>query len=136
MRSAGAATALLCDDVARSSRLFTDHLGFIPTVELDWYVDLIHPDHPDHHVAFVQRDHDSLPDAVRGDGRHELYLALVVDDVPAEVARLDAAGVPIVVPVHDKPWGQRRAFVGGQDGPLIELLQPIDPDPDWQDREG
>ena len=136
MRVAMSATAVLCADVEHSSRLFIDHLGFEATVQLDWYIDLVHPDQPGHHLAFVQRDHASLPDGLRGGDEGGFYVALVIDEVEAEVERLAEAGVPVVVPVSDEPWGQRRGFIGGADGLLVELLQITEPDPEWLRAQG
>ena len=49
-------------------------------------------------------------------------LGFKVDDVDAVVAELEAAGVPIVTPPTDRPWGQRTAYARDPDGHLLELV--------------
>jgi catechol 2,3-dioxygenase-like lactoylglutathione lyase family enzyme len=130
MSTTGMATALVCADPRATSALFVDHLGFSKTVDLDWFVDLVHPAHPDQHLAFLQQGHPSLPEPIRGTLAGGVYITLVVDDVRVEAARLSAAGVPALGDVRDEPWGQRRIFIQGE-GLLVELLQPIPPDRAW-----
>jgi catechol 2,3-dioxygenase-like lactoylglutathione lyase family enzyme len=47
----------------------------------------------------------------------------------AEEARLRAAGVPILKPTTDEPYGQRHFFCGDPDGTLIYVIELITPDP-------
>jgi uncharacterized glyoxalase superfamily protein PhnB len=44
-----------------------------------------------------------------------------VDDVDAAVARLAAAGAPIVGQPEDQPWGERVARMRDPDGNLVYL---------------
>jgi hypothetical protein len=37
----------------------------------------------------------------------------------------------IVLPLVTEPWGQRRFQVTGPDGLVVEVLQPVDPSPEW-----
>ena len=47
-----------------------------------------------------------------------------VDDIDAEMARLEAAGVRVVLPITDTPTGSRLSYIEGPDDVLIELVQP------------
>ena len=47
-----------------------------------------------------------------------------VADLEAELARLAAAGVRIVLPLTATPTGSRLAYIEGPDDVLIELVQP------------
>ena len=47
-----------------------------------------------------------------------------VTDLEAELARLEAAGVRIVLPLTATPTGSRLAYIEGPDDVLIELVQP------------
>ncbi|HEX6255657.1 MAG TPA: VOC family protein [Euzebyales bacterium] len=49
-------------------------------------------------------------------------LGFKVDDVDAAYAELVAAGADAVTAPHDRPWGQRTAYVADPDGHLIELV--------------
>ena len=56
-----------------------------------------------------------------------LALWLQVRDVAAEQARLAAAGVPIVRPAREEPWGLVEAWVEDPDGVRIVLVE-VPPD--------
>ena len=47
-----------------------------------------------------------------------------VADLEGELARLEAAGVRVVLPLTDTPTGSRLAYIEGPDDVLIELVQP------------
>lgn len=52
-------------------------------------------------------------------------VALVVDDVDAEAARLREAGVEILSGPLDRPWGHRTVHLADPDGLIVELAQEI-----------
>ncbi len=52
-----------------------------------------------------------------------------VDDCDRAVELLAAAGVAVVEPPTDQPWGERVARVRDPDGRLVVLGQEADPDP-------
>ncbi|MFG3117138.1 VOC family protein [Streptomyces sp. NPDC048197] len=136
MRFAKLGTALLTDDVAASTRFYVDHFGFQPLVELDWYASLQHPQHPDCALDFTLRGHEAMPSDFRHQKTAGALLGFLVEDAAAEEAALRDKGVPIAVPLRDEPWGQRRFNVWAPEGTLIEVLQTIDPDPEWMAAQG
>ncbi|MFG2098467.1 VOC family protein [Streptomyces sp. NPDC048612] len=136
MRIAKLGTALLTDDVAASTRFYTDHFGFRPLAELDWYASLHHPQHPDYTLDFVQRGHEAMPAGFRTQETGGALLGFLVTDAAAEEAALRAKGVPLAEPLRDEPWGQRRFNVWAPEGTLIEVLQNIAPDPEWMAAQG
>ena len=52
-------------------------------------------------------------------------LGLVSDDPAAGYARAIAAGATAVVPVKEKPWGQKVGYVRDLDGCLVEICSPM-----------
>jgi lactoylglutathione lyase len=50
-------------------------------------------------------------------------IALFVEDVDAEHARLRAAGVAVLAPPTDRPWGERTLHVADADGNVVELTR-------------
>jgi catechol 2,3-dioxygenase-like lactoylglutathione lyase family enzyme len=123
--------AVAAEDPAASAAWFTMHFGFKAGVDLGWYVSTQHPDHPNLSLDFVDRGHESWPAVTRGKAVVGTLLAFLVTDVDAECERLRAAGLNVVMPLVTEPWGQRRFQVAGPDGLLIEVLQPVAPDPQW-----
>jgi uncharacterized glyoxalase superfamily protein PhnB len=128
--------ALTAEDPAASARWFVDHFGFTINVDIGWYVNTQHPAHQNLSLDFVQRDHESWSDAVRGRTVAGTLLAVLVDDVDAEHERLTAAGLAVVLPLATEPWGQRRFQVAGPDGVVVEVLQLVEPDPEWMAANG
>jgi uncharacterized glyoxalase superfamily protein PhnB len=123
--------AVAAQNPAASAAWFATHFGFAVGIDLGWYVNTQHADHPNVSLDFVQRDHESWPEATRGKPVVGTLLAFLVTDVDAEFARLSAAGLEVVMPLVTELWGQRRFQVAGPDGLLVEVLQVVAPDPQW-----
>lgn len=123
--------AVAAADPGASAAWFRDHFGFQIGIDLGWYTSTQHPGLANVSLDFVQRDHESWPDATRGKNVVGTLLALLVSDVDAEHERLSTAGLEVVLPPVTEPWGQRRFQVAGPDGLLVEVLQTVAPDPQW-----
>jgi catechol 2,3-dioxygenase-like lactoylglutathione lyase family enzyme len=123
--------ALMADDPAASAQWFVDHFGFTVNTDIGWYVNTRHEGHANLSLDFVQRDHASSPDVLRGKRVAGTLLAFLVDDVDAEERRLREAGLDFVLSIATEGWGQRRFQVTGPDGLVVEVLQMVPPDPDW-----
>ena len=62
-----------------------------------------------------------------------MFLTFQVLDAAAELARLREAGVPIVYPLRDEPWGQRRFALRDPAGTWLDIVQQIEPTPGFWD---
>ena len=51
------------------------------------------------------------------------HFGFVVDDIDADMARMDAAGIRVVLPITEVPGGGRLSYIEGPDNVLIELVQ-------------
>lgn len=127
-------TAYAVGDPTAAGQWFEQQLGFGVLVDLGWYVSTQHPDHPELRIDFVRSDHETWPAPVPG--VVGAMLALVVTDVDAEHERLVAGGATVLKPLVTEPWGQRRVQVAGPGGLIVELVQPVDPDPAWMAAQG
>ena len=70
------------------------------------------------------------------DGVRGVVCALVVDDVDGLHDQLASRDVAVLKPLVTEPWGQRRVQVAGPDGLVVELVQPVAPDPAWMAAQG
>jgi lactoylglutathione lyase len=52
-------------------------------------------------------------------------IAFATDDVPAAVARAEAAGAKVVQTATEMPWGQTVAYVTDLDGFFVEICTPM-----------
>lgn len=68
-------------------------------------------------------------DGGAGGGAAPMALWLQVPDVDAAHAALAAAGVEVLEPPADRPWGLREAWVADPDGVRIALVQVPDDHP-------
>lgn len=127
-------TAYATADPTASGAWLAEHLGFRVLVDLGWYVSTQHPDLQDLRVDLVRGDQGTWPAPVAGVAG--AMLALVVDDVDAAHTRMTAAGVRVLEDLVTEPWGQRRFQAAGPDGLVVELVQPVAPDPAWMAAQG
>ena len=54
------------------------------------------------------------------------HFGFVVDDIDADMARMDAAGIRVVLPITEVSGGARLSYIEGPDNVLIELVQRRD----------
>ena len=73
-------------------------------------------------VIFLRRGLPTLPADQREDHARGLILALTVDDLDGELARLQAEGVPITMPLTEEEWGERAFQVRDPNGVIVQLV--------------
>jgi uncharacterized glyoxalase superfamily protein PhnB len=121
---------LLTDRVAETARFYSDHFRFAPKFESDWYVHLQSAEDPAVNIAILAGDHETIP--ATGRGRVcGLLINFEVEDVDAEFARAEAAGLPILLPLRDEPFGQRHFITRDPAGVMIDVITPIPPSPEF-----
>ena len=112
------------------AEFYVQHFGFRYAAQLDWYVSLQHADLNGFFLDFMDGHHPAAPASLQGQ-TSKPFVAFTVDDAQAEAQRLEGAGLTLLKPVTDEPWGQRRFQVGGPNGAVIEVVQRIAPDAGW-----
>jgi uncharacterized glyoxalase superfamily protein PhnB len=66
-----------------------------------------------------------------------MILTIEVADVEAAYAALTATGAPIVHPLTDEPWGQRRFMTKDPAGVLVDVVEQREPaDGFWEQYPG
>ena len=121
-------------DVAATADFYIQHFGFTPVFESDWYVQLRGGDRQNE-LAIIGFDHESIPPAGR-QPTSGLILSLGVADAAADAVRLADAGVPIVQALRDEVFGQRHFIAADPNGIFVDIITPIEPDPDWLAQQG
>ena len=121
MKINASAVSLNVDDVDASARFLTAHFGFTEDMSADGFVSLARPD-TGMNVVFLRRGMDMLPEDQRHDHAAGLILAFEVDNLEAEMARLQAEGVTVTMPLRSEEWGERAFQVRDPNGVIIELL--------------
>jgi uncharacterized glyoxalase superfamily protein PhnB len=121
MKITASAVSLNVDDVAASARFLTSHFGFTEEMSADGFVSLARPD-AGMNVVYLRRGMQMLPEDQRDDHAGGLILAFVVDDLEAELARLQDEGVAVTMPLRSEEWGERAFQVRDPNGVIVELL--------------
>ena len=124
MHITSSAVSLNVDDVAASSRFLVEHFGFREEMAADGFASLARKD-AGMNVVYLRRGLESLPEDQRHDHAAGLILAFVVGDLEGELARLQAEGVTITMPLTEEKWGERAFQVRDPNGVIIQLV-------DWQ----
>ena len=124
---------LLVDDVTASAGFYTEHMGFEPTFESEWYVSLRHRENPAYELAIISQDHETIPEGFRRP-TSALLLNFEVPSVESEYGRLQAAGAQILQPLEDLPAGQRHFICRAPGGVMVDVIQEIPPDPEFAEQ--
>jgi uncharacterized glyoxalase superfamily protein PhnB len=121
MQITGTAVSLNVDDVAASSAFLAEHFGFREEMSADGFASLTRDD-AGTSVVFLRRGLATLPDDQRDEHARGLILAFVVDDLEGELARLQAEGVAITMPLTVEEWGERAFQVRDPNGVVVQLV--------------
>jgi uncharacterized glyoxalase superfamily protein PhnB len=100
------AVSLNVDDVRASSEFLSEHFGFEEQMAADGFASLTRPD-AGMNIVFLRRGLATLPADQRDDRAQGLILAFDVEDLEGELARLQAEGVEITMPLTEEEWGER-----------------------------
>lgn len=126
---------LLVTDVEGTAQFYEQHLGFTRVFSSDWYVHLRSPAEQVYELAVIAYDHDTIPEAGRKP-TSGLLLSFEVQDAAVEYARMVAAGVTVAQPLRDEIFGQRHFIAADPNGILLDIITPIEPDPEWLKAQG
>lgn len=121
MKITASALSLTVDDVAASSDFLSRHFGFREVMAADGFASLAH-EGAGLNVVFLRRGLTTLPVDQRDVHAAGLILAFEVADLEAELARLQAEGVTITMPLTTEEWGERAFQVRDPNGVVIQLL--------------
>ncbi|WP_020409528.1 VOC family protein [Hahella ganghwensis] len=106
---------------------FQENLGFEIVFESDWYWHLTMKGQPSVNIAFVQADHESVPEAYRQPVQG-LILNIEMKDIDAYYQQCKDQNWQVVLPLKSEPWGQRHFIVASPvSGLLIDLIEIIPP---------
>ena len=126
MKSTSYYPVLMTDDVAGTAAFYVEHFRFQPMFDSDWYVHLQSSESKRVNLAILQGDHETIPAEGRGK-TSGLILNFEVEDVDGVYERLEAAGLPILLPLRDEAFGQRHFITRDPNGVLIDVIKPIPP---------
>lgn len=123
------------DSLAESKSFYVSLFGFVPVFEVDWYVQLRAPNDENLQIAFVARNHTSVPKDFQRPPQ-----GVVVTVEAADVAALYETALRqdrrIVLDLRDEVWGQRHFMTVDPNGLLVDVVQAIPPTPEFLKENG
>jgi uncharacterized glyoxalase superfamily protein PhnB len=115
-------------DEQASAQFARDYLGFSEEMASDGFVSMSRPD-AGFNLVFLRTGLKTFkPEHMSGHAADGLLVVFVVEDVDAEYARFEAAGVPITTPIETEPWGERYFQVSDPNGVVYQLVQWVSPE--------
>ena len=124
---------LVTDRLQDCRDFYVRSFGFQALFEASWFVYLQAGGDQAWGVAFMSPDHPSQPPGPETFNGKGVFLTLQVADAAAQFERLSKAGVRIAYPLRDEEWGQRRFGLFDPAGTWVDVVQQIDPAPEyWQ----
>ncbi|MTD15559.1 glyoxalase [Nakamurella sp. YIM 132087] len=121
MQITSTALSLTVTDPEASGRFLTDHFGFGVAMAAPGFVSLTRED-AGINVIFLATGLPTMPADQRDVHATGLILAFVVEDLEGELARLQAEGVAITMPLTVEEWGERAFQVRGPNGVVVQLV--------------
>lgn len=112
--------------VAAARDFYVSHFGLEPLFEASWFVYLSGKAEDGTRgaaIAFMHPDHPSRPPGPESFDGRGMIVTIEVVDARDTFDRLRRNGAPIVHPLTDEDWGQRRFMTRDPAGVLIDVVQ-------------
>ena len=126
----------ICSNHIQESKAFyTELFGFKELVDLGWYVQLCSPRDENLQIAFVERNHESVPKGYQLAPRG-VVVTIEVENADKQCEQAFAMNLPIVKPLTSEIWGQRHFMTHDPNGLLLDVYHMIEPDPAFLEQYG
>lgn len=109
---------------------YTRHFGFEVVFEASWFVYLSGPSDGETRgatLAFMLPEHPSNPPGPEAFSGQGMILTIEVADAAQVFEKLRAEGAPIVHPLTEEDWGQKRFMTRDPSGTLVDIIEQIAP---------
>ena len=118
----------ICSDaLVESKDFYVSLLGFTPVFEIDWYIQLQSPHDENLQIAFVKRDHASVPNKYQQTPQG-VVITIEFENVESYYEKAQELDLEIVHELRDEVWGQRHFMTLDPNGLLVDVVQMIEPD--------
>jgi uncharacterized glyoxalase superfamily protein PhnB len=125
---------LMTERVAETAAFYVRLFRLRPLFTSDWYVHLCSAGAAPVNLAILDARHETIPAARRGTTASGLLLNFEVDDPDALYAEALAAGLPVLLPLRDEPFGQRHFITADPGGVMVDVIKPIPPTGEFADQ--
>ena len=115
-----------CDSLLASKKFYMSLFDFIPAFEIDWYIQFQSPTDKNLQLAFVKRDHPSVPQSFQ-QSPQGVIISLETDHVDPLYHKACDLKYKIELSLRDEVWGQRHFMTKDPNGLLVDVIQMIEP---------
>jgi catechol 2,3-dioxygenase-like lactoylglutathione lyase family enzyme len=126
-------TVFVARDIEASKNFYTKWFGYSIVFESSWFLLLASPGDQSQ-IAFISEEHPSSPPTPKVFSGNGAFLTLDVKDAETLFDVMRTAGIPTVYELTDEPWGQRRFAVTDPNGMWIDIVQQIQPEAGWWEK--
>lgn len=98
------------------------HLGFTEAMSADGFCALAHPD-AGFNLIYLATGLSTFKPASAAGRADGLLVVFTVEDIDADYASMQEAGVEIVTPIETEPWGERYFQMADPNGVIYQLVQ-------------
>lgn len=123
--------------LAEVKDFYVSHFGFQVAFEASWFLYLVGPGEDDTRgatLAFMHPEHPSNPPGPESFNGLGMILTVEVSDAASVFDRLKAGGAPVVHPLTDETWGQRRFMTRDPAGVMVDVVEQIAPSEGFWDQ--
>jgi uncharacterized glyoxalase superfamily protein PhnB len=116
--------------LAEARDFYVTHFDFEVTFEATWFVYLTGSGEDGTRgatLAFMHPEHPSNPPGPEAFGGLGMILTVETSDAASLFERLQRGGAPIVYPLTEEDWGQRRFMTRDPAGVLVDVVEQIEP---------
>ena len=130
MQPAAFGATVVTDRPAEVAAFYQQHFDLQITIDLGWFVTLRRGE-ADWELAVCKRGHATVPAAVSAAPESTNVFGFIVEDVDKVAAALTEAGVTLETEPVTEVFGQRHFFVRDPEGTWLDVIQLVEPDPEW-----
>ncbi|MCE2029483.1 VOC family protein [Sessilibacter corallicola] len=118
-----------------SKEFYVDFLGFNVIFEIDWYIQLQSPSLEPIQIAFVEKNHSSVPKGYQKTPQG-VVVTVEVENVDVVYQRAQDLGLPVIVNLCNEQWGQRHFMLEDPNGLLVDIYTMIEPTDEFAQQYG
>jgi catechol 2,3-dioxygenase-like lactoylglutathione lyase family enzyme len=131
MHPAAFGATVVTDRTAEVAAFYQQHFDLQITLDLGWFIALRRGE-ADWELAICERGHATVPAAVSAATDSANVFGFIVDDADKVAAALTEAGVRLETEPVTEVFGQRHFFVRDPEGTWLDVIQLVEPDPEWE----
>ncbi len=121
----------ICSDALQESKKFyTELFDFNVLFDIGWYIQLCSPHDANLQIAFVDRQHSSVPKWYQ-QKPNGVFITVEVSDSDDSYRRAQQRGFEIKKEICSEPWGQRHFFTIDPNGLLVDVFHMVEADPEF-----